>query len=136
MALTGRCLCGAIRFTADDVEVHHHACHCEDCRRWVGGPFLAAACGSVAFEGADMLVRYASSTWAERGFCRACGTTLFYYLRPAERFMMSVGSFDDPAPFELVREIFIDRKPPGYAFAGDHPRWTAAETFARLAPSD
>jgi len=34
-----------------------------------------------------------------------------------------------------AREIFIDRKPPGYAFAGDHERWTEAERFERLTPA-
>ena len=42
----------------------------------------------------------------------------------------------DSQGFKLIREIFIDRKPEGYAFAGDHPRWTAEETFKRLAPPE
>jgi hypothetical protein len=49
---------------------------------------------------------------------------------------VSVGAFDDSAPFRLAREIFIDKKPAGYAFAGDHPRWTEEETFARLTPPE
>jgi hypothetical protein len=135
MKRSGRCLCGAVRFDADDVEVDHHACHCGMCRRWSGGsPFFAANARAVAFEGEGSIGRYASSEWAERGFCKSCGSTLFYYLRPTRTYMMSVGAFDDPTPFRLVREIFIDHKPEGYALAGDHPRWTEAETLARLAP--
>jgi hypothetical protein len=38
------------------------------------------------------------------------------------------------AAFAMSLEIFVDCKPAGYAFAGDHERWTEAETFARLAP--
>lgn len=107
------------------------------CRRWSGGAglFVAATDGTV-FEDETHLVRYRSSSWAERGFCGKCGTTLFYFLRPTQAYMMSVGAFDDQAPFRLVREIFIDAKPGGYSFVGDHERWTAAETFARLAPPD
>ncbi|HYP97683.1 MAG TPA: hypothetical protein VER96_03345 [Polyangiaceae bacterium] len=63
-----------------------------------------------------------------------CGTTLFYFLKPTRHYTMSVGAFDDPSPFRLVREIFIDRKPNGYAFVGDHERWTESETFDRLTP--
>lgn len=133
---SGRCLCGAVRFTAEDVEYEHHACHCTMCRRWSGGSgFLGASCTGVAFTGAEQLGRYASSPWAERGFCIRCGTTLFYFLKPTTAYTISVGAFDDQAPFRLVREIFIDRKPAGYAFAGDHERWTEAETFARLTPA-
>jgi len=39
------------------------------------------------------------------------------------------------SPFQLVREIFIDQKPSGYAFAGNPERWTEAETFQRLTPA-
>ena len=48
--------------------------------------------------------------------------------------MMSAGTFDDPTPFKLAWEIFIDRKPDGYCFAGEHPRMTEAETLARFKP--
>jgi hypothetical protein len=123
-----------VTFTAEHVEAEHHACHCGMCRRWSGGAFFAAQATGVMFAGREQLGRYASSEWAERGFCKQCGTTLFYFLKPTQTYMMSVGAFDDPGPFRLVREIFIDRKPEGYAFAGDHERWTEAETFARLTP--
>lgn len=133
--MTGRCLCGAVSFSAEQVESEHHACHCGMCRRWSGGSgFFGASCECVTFSGVDALGRFASSDWAERGFCKACGTTLFYFLKPTQRYTMSVGAFDDPSPFRLVREIFIDRKPDGYAFAGDHERWTESETFHRLTP--
>jgi hypothetical protein len=133
--MTGRCLCGAVTFTAEAVEHEHHACHCGMCRRWSGGSgFLGASAEGVRFQGTEHIGRFAGSDWAERGFCRQCGTTLFYFLKPTSTYTMSVGAFDDQAPFRLVREIFIDKKPGGYAFAGDHERWTEAETFARLTP--
>lgn len=133
--MTGGCLCGAVRFTADHVETEHHACHCGMCRRMNGGaPMFAARVDHVTFETTTRLGRYGSSDWAERGFCTACGTTLFYFLRPTEMYLMAVGAFDDQTPFRLVREIFIDRKPHGYALVGDHERWTEAETLARLTP--
>ncbi len=132
---SGRCLCGAVRFQAEDVETDHHACHCGMCRRWSGGsPLFVARVGKVEFEG-DAPATFDSSEWAQRGFCRKCGTTLFYLLKPTQSYFMSVGAFDDPARFRLAREIFIDHKPGGYDLAGDHPRWTEAETFARLTPS-
>jgi len=132
--MTGRCLCGAVTFTAERVETDHHACHCGMCRRWSGGAaFLGAKAESATFTGSQLGV-FESSAWASRGFCKACGTAMYYLLKPTHTYFISVGAFDDPAPFRLVREIFIDNKPSGYAFAGDHPRWTEAETFERLTP--
>jgi len=48
---------------------------------------------------------------------------------------MPVGVFDDQSIFRITGEIFIDRKPPGYDFAGDHPRLTEAETMAMFEES-
>lgn len=133
-ARTGRCLCGAVRFSAEDVETHHHACHCGMCRRWSGGPLFAAAASGVTFQGSENLEAYSSSEWAERGFCKVCGSSLFYHLKPTDQYLMCVGSFDDPSPFRLVTEIYIDHKPVGYSFAGELPRLTEAETIARFTP--
>jgi hypothetical protein len=132
--MTGRCLCGAVTFAAEGVELEHHVCHCGMCRRWAGSGFMAARTSRVAFTSSGELARYASSSWAERGFCRTCGTTLFYFLKPTQTHMMSVGAFDDDSRFRLVREIFIDHKPSGHSFAGDHERWSEEETMKRLTP--
>ncbi|MFT5430824.1 MAG: hypothetical protein ACI9OJ_001502 [Myxococcota bacterium] len=79
----GGCLCGAVRFVATGVKTTHHACHCDTCRGWSGGPFLGCHAASVEFEGADNIARYDSSDWAQRGFCKTCGSNLFYFLKPA-----------------------------------------------------
>jgi hypothetical protein len=133
--LTGRCLCGAVTFTAEDADAQFSACHCGMCRRWSGGaPFFAVRAKNVAFASEESIGRFESSAWAQRGFCKRCGTTLFYFLKPTRAYMMSVGTFDDAERFRLSLEIFVDRKPIGYELAGSHPRWTEAETFERLAP--
>jgi hypothetical protein len=132
MAATGRCLCGAVRFTAEHVETDFHACHCGMCRRWAGGPVFAAVATGVAFEGEENIGRYASSDWAERAFCKRCGTNLFYFLKPKSLHAISVGTFDDPSPFRLVGEIYVDHQLPGFRFAGDLERLTEEQTIARF----
>ncbi len=120
MSKTGKCLCGAVQFKAENVEPHVHACHCSMCRRWNGGPALAVFVGSVSFSGEESIGRYASSDWAERGFCKQCGSNLFYFLKP-EQYILWAGSFDDQN-FDLDGEIFCAEKPEWYDFSGDHPR--------------
>ena len=133
--MTGACLCKAVTFTADGAAPKFSACHCGMCRRWNGGaPYFAVGVASVAFTGGEHITRYESSSWAERGFCSRCGTHLFYFLKPVHRYIMAMGCFDDTSQFTMSREMFIDRKPDGYALVGDHERWTEAETFERLAP--
>lgn len=129
---TGRCLCGAVRFVAEDVQRAFHSCHCSMCRRWSGGPGFGVDVGRVAFEGQDSLVRFASSDWAERGFCGRCGSHLFYRFVPADHYSVWMGALDDPEPFRLAGEIYVDEKPDAYEFAGDHPRRTGEEFLALL----
>ena len=131
-AMTGQCLCGAVRLTAEKVETEHHACHCGMCRRWTGGPQMAALAEGVSLEGEDNIAIYASSEWAERAFCKKCGSNLFYRLKANGLMILNVGLFDDRDAFELVGEIFIDHKPQGYAFAGEHRRLTEKETLEKF----
>jgi len=108
------------------------------CRRWSGGsPFFGAMVNAVTWsEGEDNVGRFSSSDWAERGFCKSCGTTLFYFLKPASQYTLSVGTFDDPAKFHLGSEIYIDHKPKGYDLAGEHPRLTEQEILAKFGVGD
>ena len=128
--------CGAVTYTAEDVETDIHSCHCGMCRRWTGGPAFAASVGKVIFESEQNITRYGSSAWAERGFCNRCGTNLFYRLKEADHYVLWMGTFDDQAPFNLKGEIYIDEKPLVYELAGDHPRMTGEEFMASLEQKD
>lgn len=39
--LTGGCLCGKLRFTADQQPIRTFACHCQFCQRVTGSSFDA-----------------------------------------------------------------------------------------------
>lgn len=99
MALTGRCHCGAISYSAEGEPEHHALCHCSDCRRWAGAPmasWIAFKAENVAISGEP--VTYQSSQFAQREFCGRCGTGLFYR---NEQFLPGIidiqsGTLDDP----------------------------------------
>jgi len=134
MTMTGRCLCGAVRFEADGVPHEVGACHCDMCRRWTGGPNFAVEAEAVRFEGAQNIGRYCSSAWAERGFCKVCGANLFYRLIDTGRYFLATGTFDDQSGFKMTTEVFIDEKPGYYTFADETSKMTGAEVFAKYAP--
>lgn len=129
---TGRCLCGAVKFTATEVDPHFHVCHCGMCRRHTGAPTMSVAVGGVTFEGEDNILRFKSSDFAERASCKKCGSYLFYRLVGPDQYIMSTGSFDDQSPFVMGGEIYVDNKPGSYAFAGDHTRETEHEFLKRI----
>ncbi len=132
----GQCLCGAVTLTADAIKAHADACHCRMCRRWGGGPLLAVGCGSeVSFTGEEHIALYDSSEWAERGFCRRCGTHLFYRLKETRRYAIPAGLLDDEDQLTLREQIFIDEKPAFYDFANDTRNLTGEEVFAEYGAS-
>ena len=47
---------------------------------------------------------------------------------------VGLGTMDDTSGISLTEEIFIDRKPQGYAFAGDTRKMTEAEVMAMFGP--
>jgi len=134
--IEGHCLCGAVRVRMTPPVPHVEACHCTMCRRWGGGAYLSLrGVPDPEIEGAEHIVRYASSDWAERGFCGTCGTHLFYFYRPKQSYSFTAGLFDRLDGFTLDEEIFIDEKPGYYDFAGERERLTAAEVIAKYSPS-
>ena len=132
MNINGQCLCGAVKLSGDIADPETHACHCQMCQRWFGGPALGVAAASIEFSGNENISTYDSSEWAERGFCNRCGSNLFYRLKAQNQYILFTGTFDDPSPFKLTGEIFIDSKPDSYDFAGDHKRLTGEEFWQSL----
>jgi hypothetical protein len=109
---TGRCLCGAItleiRGALRDVVV----CHCGQCRRQHGAPpsYTAAAWSDVTVKGAKNLKWHQSSQDARRGFCRLCGSSLFWEPMGSGRVSIAAGCLDTPTDLRTVRHIFVADK--------------------------
>ena len=126
--MTGQCLCGSVKFTAENANINIGACHCDMCRKWVGGPYMAVECETdVVFTGTENITRFESSKWGQRGFCNQCGSTLFYFLKPKSYYMMAAGLFDDQSAFVFDHQIFIDEKPSYYCFSNETDNKTGAE---------
>ncbi len=129
MERSGGCLCGAVRYRATIDKPDFSACHCTMCRKWTGGPLLSLQASGVEFEGTPTV--YASSDWAERGFCATCGSSLFYRLRTSEGpLYLAYGSLDDVEGLGFTLQVFIDRKPDGYGFENATDTMTHAEVLA------
>lgn len=133
----GACLCGSVQVSLRNAGHELGACHCGMCRRWTGSAFvtLAVPASDLSVTGADAVRSYASSDWAARSFCGTCGTTLWYRLTapgaPAD-YYMAAGLLDDLSGMRLAHEIYIDRKPDAFAFAGPTHQMTEAEFLASL----
>jgi len=132
--LHGHCLCGGVALSvAGDAHVVH-ACHCGACRRWHGGPAMVLQAGAdLRIETGGALVRrFASSDWAERAFCSACGSSLFFRSTGDGQHYVAAGLFDTIPGARFEAEIFIDAKPDWYALQGPDEHLTGEAFFARI----
>lgn len=128
--LTGRCLCGAVTITLEGARPLVDVCHCDMCRRWVGGTFGGVSGENARVEGEEHVSAFRSSEWAERAFCSKCGSNLWYRFLPTGHRSFLAGLFDLPESFTMWRQIFIDEKPAWFDFAQDTPKLTGAEVIA------
>ena len=132
--IAAQCLCGSVRFSAVPVKAETDVCHCSMCRRWAAGPLFAVDCGdSLVVDAGDDLERYGSSDWGERGFCRKCGTSLFWNLTGQQAYHVSLSAFETPPQVRFATEIFIDEKPDCYEFANDTNKLTGEQVLALFA---
>lgn len=117
----GGCLCGALRYEVRGPALQSTVCHCEDCRRASGAPFVAWTFfrnGSLFWlKGKPKLLRHADR---ERTFCGDCGSPLTFF-DPAipELFEANTNSLDDPSAY-----------PPGdHCWTCDELPWTEGIAF-------
>jgi hypothetical protein len=81
-ALSGRCLCGAVRFEIDEPARGAGYCHCTRCQRRTGVAASASAwidgTGFRLLSGSELVKvwRHPDGGW-EKGFCGECGSHLF-----------------------------------------------------------
>lgn len=108
--MTGGCQCGRVRYRAAIADDTAYLCHCRMCQRATGG--VSIAFKSVARADVEWTTRepdrYASSGFAHRGFCSACGTPLTYEGDGREGMDLTVGSFDDPHRFRPVEHAGVE----------------------------
>ncbi len=135
---TGGCLCGAVRYALETEPDHVDYCHCAMCARFGGPMGLEVPPGGISWEGEEQIQTHASSEWAERGFCKVCGSSLFWRMTaegPGQGMIsLNAGTLDDRNGLPLKTEIYIDMKPDGFAFAGERKTMTEAEVIAAFAP--
>jgi hypothetical protein len=120
MKLTGKCSCEAIRYELTARPMIVHACHCLDCQRRTGGPFvinLWIETAHVARSGAEpRMVTAAGGSGRQHDayFCAACGTDLWsrYYIAPGDCRFVRAGTLDDPSQIAPDVHIFTRTKLP------------------------
>lgn len=131
---SGRCLCGAVRYAVTGPLRDVSYCHCSQCRRTSGHFVAASACDTDhlrLIEDAG-LRWYRSSPAAERGFCKRCGSSLFWRPDHGAHISIMSGTLDMPTGLTACEHIHVDSASDYYTIDDGLPRFAGDPAAERV----
>ena len=127
--ITGGCLCGKVRYSADAEPVFTGVCHCRNCQKESGSAFAIV----IAIPQSALSVQGDLKTYQDKGdsgkamlrrFCPNCGSTV---MDEAEAMpgvvMVQVGTLDDPSWVQPASQIYCDSAQPWVQLSGEMQRF-------------
>ncbi len=118
----GRCECGGVTYVVNGELRDVVNCHCGRCRRFTGHHMAAtsAQLADLEITSAATLQWYEASPGVSYGFCRVCGSSLFWKNdEEPERYSICAGTLDQPSGLTTVKALWMaefgdyHRPPPG-----------------------
>jgi hypothetical protein len=121
---SGRCECGAVRYRVRGGMRDVVVCHCGQCQRNHGyAPgYTAARKAELVIEGEENVAWYRSSEAAQRGFCRRCGSSLFWSAEGRDTLSITAGSLNPPTGLKTVLHIMTADRRDYYTIADGVPQ--------------
>jgi len=110
--MRGSCLCGLVRYEISGSVRPVVGCHCTQCRK-SSGHYVAAtqtAKSDITITGQDHLSWFQSSDNARRGFCRTCGSQMFWTEDTSGNISIMAGSIDGASGLIMEKQLFGEDK--------------------------
>lgn len=128
--LSGRCLCGAVRFTVRGPFGPLRYCHCVQCRQLSGSAFSAnvrARRDAFAVTQGQEAIAERETPRGHQGFCSRCGSPL-YGRSPAwpDEINLRLGTFEGDPGVRPVAHVWVSEKAPWLEIDDDLPRFEGA----------
>lgn len=112
--IEGGCLCGGVRYRLHAEPIELSDCHCLDCQRASGAPFVTW--GAVSKEDIELLsgeLRKVIHAGRLRSFAACCGTPLFFQDDEASASIdVTIASLDKPQPYSPEVAIWTEDRLP------------------------
>ena len=136
MPITGGCLCGAVRYEANEPLSKGIICHCRVCQRTTGSAFevvLMFPRAAFRFTKGEPK-RYRSSSIMEKCFCPHCGSPLtdqYLVWKSAksnpDMVLVHIGSLDKPEAVSIASHYGVEDQLPWVHFDDGSTRWRCDE---------
>jgi len=124
--LSGKCLCGALRYVVEDQFRYALNCHCSNCRRATGSafkPFAGIERGRFRItDGTDLLLMFGDESGHDAR-CGKCGSLLYSLVREATYVHVTLGTLVDPPTIRPTAHIFVGSKAPWFTITDDLPQY-------------
>ncbi len=129
---TGGCLCGAVRYEVKGPLRDVINCHCGMCQRLHGnfGPHSKAHKVNITITNDEGLAWYKTSEVAQRGFCRMCGSSLFWEPFDQDATGILAGTLDGPTGLKTIGHIFVGAQCDFYEITDHLPQYPASSDGA------
>lgn len=121
----GGCLCGAVRFEITGPLGDVTFCHCTQCRKTTGHHFATtdAKNNNIEFVDDHGLEWYRASENAGRGFCKLCGSSLFWKPDDGDYTAILAGCLERPTDLKSGKHIFTADKGDYYEITDGLPQF-------------
>ena len=123
----GSCLCGNVKFEVAGKLGSVLFCHCSQCRKQTGLYYATTNAMTEDFtflSGEGEITWYQASSMAKRGFCRNCGSALFWKPEPEKDYIsILAGAFDNPTGLNPTRHIYCESRGDFYEIKDGLPQY-------------
>ena len=124
--LSGKCECGAVRYSVADAFRYAANCHCSNCRAGTGSafkPFAGIEREKLELtQGRDSLLVFGDDN-GNHTRCGICGSLLFSVVRDGAYVHVALGSLVDAPSIRPTHHIFVGSKAPWFEITDDLPQF-------------
>jgi hypothetical protein len=125
--MKGSCLCKAIEYEIDSIDMPIAHCHCRTCQKARAAPFAATA-GIMRehfrwLKGEDKLSSFESSPGKLRYFCSLCGSHLVAERVNQPHVIVRVATLDEDPGITPQMHIWTSHDVPWLGYGGNPTYW-------------
>lgn len=127
--INGHCECGSVRYTVHGPIVDFSHCHCSNCRRLHGAPYVSFAGVKYAdfqwLSDEKAMKVYASSAKNDRYFCVNCGSQLMVISEDYPGMIyLALGAVDGAPELPAGYHQYVDSRAPWLEICDDLPQFS------------
>ena len=124
-SLSASCLCNGISMTIKGQFRPVINCHCIQCTKTHGNyaAYTSVLEQNIIFKSKKTLKWFQSSAKAKRGFCKKCGSSIFFKRLGSKAVSISAGLFRNPSKLKTISHIYVKNKRDYYKILDDLPKY-------------